>query len=99
MCVPYLSFLYQIEDYFALSKDIDVVFLLDSRPFHQHPPVMNAINFVIVKNKLQTEFNSFKKKEVDHTLKYIEVNSLEEFYLQQKSHLLTGITTKFGKTY
>lgn len=45
---------------------------------------MDGIDFVIVNSKLHAEFDSFKKKEVDPSLSYIEINPLVEFYLQQK---------------
>ena len=79
-----------------MSKDVDVAFWLDNRAFCQQPPVKDVVDFVIVNSKLHAEFDSFKKKEVDPSLSYVEVIPLVEFYLQQKNHLCTVTTTKFG---
>ena len=66
-----------------MSKDVGTAFWLDSRPFHQQPPVTDVIDFVIVNNKLHAEFDSFKKKGVYPSLRHREVNPLV-FTLQYK---------------
>lgn len=93
-----LSYLYESEDDHALSKDVDVTLWQDYRAFNGNKPVKDALDFVIVNNKLHNEFDSFKKSEVPSDISFIETNALLQFYCQEKSIMFT-IKQKYGKTY
>ena len=51
-----LSYLFEDDDDHALSKDVDVALWQDYRVHSNMQPVRDALDFVIVNNKLHNEF-------------------------------------------
>ena len=48
----------------ALSKNIDVAFWLQYRKSIGEPPLVEALDFVIMNEQLHDDFDSFKKTEI-----------------------------------
>lgn len=94
-----LSYLYENEDEYALSKDVDVSFWQDYRAFNGEKPVRDVKDFVIVNNELHEEFDTFKKSEVPRRTSFIETNPLLQLYCQEKCYQDIPTVQKHGKTY
>ena len=94
-----LSYLFREEDDHALSKDVDVVLWQSYRAYQKQPPVTDAIDFVIVNNQLHSQFDEFKKTEIEPDISYLEMNHLLQHYCHIKPHLRAFLVTRYGKAY
>ena len=86
---------------YGLSKDTDVSLWMDYRQFNGDPPLSEVANFVIINNELHSEFDEFKKKEVESHYSYIQLTELLKFYcLSEYNDILqSSRVEKFGNTY
>lgn len=94
------SYITNVGDY-ALSKDPDVALWLDNREFKGFPPLVDAVDFVIVNGQLHNQFDQFKSKECTSQRSFLPMNELLKFYCSSEcAHLLeSSMITKYGKTY
>ena len=63
--ITQLSYLFEEDDDHGLSKDVDVALWQDYRAHHNMQPVRDALDFIIVNDKLHDEFDEFKRVEID----------------------------------
>ena len=95
-----LSYLYQDENDYALSKDTHVALWQAYRAYTHQLEVVEAFDFMIVNSLLHNQFDDFKKSEnIDLGNSYLEMNSLLHFYIRQHPQLGTSLTEKYNKTY
>ena len=94
-----LSYLFEEDDDHTLSKDVDVALWQDYRAHHNMQPVRDALDFVIVNNKLHDEFDEFKRAEIESMYSYLRLNELLKFYLRCNPHLSRYVVKKYGHTY
>ena len=62
-------------------------------------PVRDALDFVIVDNKLHDEFYEFKRAEIESIYSYLRLNELLKLYLRCNPHLSGYVVKKYGHTY
>ena len=94
-----MSYLFEEDDDHALSKDVDVALWQDYRVHSNMQPVRDALDFVIVNNKLHNEFDEFKRAEIESIYSYLRLNELLKFYLRCYPHLRGNLVKKYGHTY
>ena len=95
-----LSYLFNDEQDYALSKDVDVVLWQTYRAYTHQPDLVQAFDIVIVDSDLHDQFDIFKRAEIINSdTSYLEMNSLIHLYICQDPQLCSSVTEKYGKTY
>ena len=94
-----MSYLFEEDSDHALSKDVDVALWQDYRAHCHMQPVRDALDFVIVDNKLHDEFDEFKRAEIESIYSYLRLNELLKLYLRCHPHLSGYVVKKYGNTY
>ena len=62
-------------------------------------PVRDALDFVIVNDKLHDEFDEFKRAEIESIYSYLRLNELLKLYLRCNPHLCGFVVKRYGHTY
>ena len=65
---------------YALSKNIDVAFWLQYRKSIGEPPLVEALDFVIINEQLHDDFDSFKKTEIRPRFSYVPAIELVSLF-------------------
>lgn len=96
-----LSYLFENDGDYALSKDVDVALWQDFRAYNNMQPVKDAIDFVIVNSQLHNEFDDFRKGQKEgRRYSYLKVNELMQFYVHHDyCQLSDSIVTQYNHTY
>ncbi len=94
-----LSYLFENDGDYALSKDVDVALWQDFRAYNSMQPLKDAINFVIVNAQLHNEFDDFKKDEIQRDYSYLKVNELLGFYIHHVCQLTDSVVAQYNNTY
>lgn len=73
---------------------------MDSRAFHDKPPLRKVHDFVTINSTLHDEFESFKASAIKNpSHSFVELNELLSVYCLSTSNLLCTKVEKFGKIY
>lgn len=101
MILQQVSYLFESPDDYALSKNVDVALWLDYRAFNKQELLRDAVDFVIVNNRLHDEFDVFKRdEEIESEYSYLQMNELLMYYINHEcGHLQRSIVTRYGHTY
>ena len=95
-----MSYLFESEGDYALSKDVDVALWLDWRAFNKKEPLRDVLDFVIVNTRLHDEFDEFKRNEIQSGYNYLRMNELLLHYIDLScGQLKQQIITRYGLTY